>query len=190
MNKMKRCEWAVNNLLENYHDHEWGVPLHNDRKLFEFLILDGAQAGLSWSIILKKRNAYRKAFDKFNPRKIAAYSKNDISRLLKNDGIVRNRKKIESAINNAKRFLEVKSEFVTFDKYIWDFVGQKTIVNKYRSWNDIPSFTSESKEMSLDLKKRGFTFVGPTVCYAFMQSAGMVNDHIISCFRHKEAITH
>ena len=182
----KRCEWAYDNLLKKYHDTEWGVPLHNDRKLFEFLILDGAQAGLSWSIILKKRAAYRKAFDQFNPKKIAIYSKNDVYRLLKNDGIVRNRKKIESAINNAKRFLEIKSEFGTFSKYIWSFVDHTTIVHKYRSWNDIPPFSSESKEMSLDLKKRGFTFVGPTVCYAFMQSVGMINDHIVSCFRYNK----
>ncbi len=184
----KRCNWVTNDLLEVYHDTEWGVPLHNDKKLFEFLLLDGAQAGLSWSIILKKRDAYKKAFDQFNPKKISTYSKRDVSRLLKNDGIVRNRKKIESAINNAKCFLKVKSEFGTFDKYIWSFVNDKTITNKYRSWDDIPAFTEESKNMSLDLKKRGFTFVGPTVCYAFMQSAGMVNDHIISCFRYKETI--
>ena len=183
---VKRCEWATDSLLEKYHDTEWGVPLHKDRKLFEFLILDGAQAGLSWSIILKKRGAYRKAFDLFNPKKISLYTGADVRRLLKNKEIVRNEKKIKSAINNAKCFLEVKAEFGSFDKYIWGFVGHKTITNKYRCWTDIPPHSNESNNMSKDLKKRGFSFVGPTVCYAFMQSAGMVNDHIVSCFRYNE----
>ena len=182
----KRCQWATDPIMEKYHDTEWGVPLHNDRKLFEFLILDGAQAGLSWATILAKRSAYRKAFDSFAPKKISKYKSADIKRLLKDAGIVRNRKKIESAVNNAKRFLEVREEFGTFDKYIWSFVGYKTITNRRKRWNDAPSFTKESQEMSHDLKKRGFSFVGPTICYAIMQSAGMVNDHATSCFRYRE----
>ena len=183
---IKRCEWATDTLLKEYHDKEWGVPLHNDRKLFEFLILDGAQAGLSWSTILKKRDAYRKAFDRFDPKKVALYTRTDVKRLLTNKGIVRNRQKIESAINNAKCFLKVKAEFGSFDKYIWEFVEQKTITNKYQRWKDIPPYSDESNDMSMDLKKRGFSFVGPTICYAIMQSAGMVNDHITSCFRYRE----
>ena len=182
---VKRCEWATDNLLKEYHDTEWGVPLHNDKKLFEFLILDGAQAGLSWSTILKKRDAYRKAFDRFDPKKVASYTRPDVRRLLTNNGIVRNRQKIESAINNAKSFLKIKAEFGSFDKYIWEFVEHKTITNKYQRWKDIPPYSNESKEMSKDLKKRGFSFVGPTICYAIMQSAGMVNDHTTSCFRYK-----
>ena len=183
---VKRCEWATDNLLKEYHDTEWGVPLHNDKKLFEFLILDGAQAGLSWSTILKKRDAYRKAFDHFDPRKVASYTRADMRRLLKNKGIVRNQQKIESAINNAKCFLKVKAEFGSFDKYVWGFIEHKTIRNKYRRWQDTPAYSDESKDMSKDLKKRGFSFVGPTICYAIMQSAGMVNDHITSCFRYRE----
>ena len=183
---VKRCEWANDTLLKEYHDKEWGVPLHNDKKLFEFLILDGAQAGLSWSTILKKRDAYRKAFDRFDPKKVASYTRSDVRRLLTNNGIVRNRQKIESAINNAKCFLKVKAEFGSFDKYVWEFVEHKTITNKYQRWKDIPPYSDESKEMSKDLKKRGFSFVGPTICYAIMQSVGMVNDHVTLCFRHKE----
>ena len=183
---VKRCEWATDNLLKEYHDTEWGVPLHNDKKLFEFLILDGAQAGLSWSTILKKRDAYRKAFDRFDPKKVALYTRSDVRRLLTNNGIVRNRQKIESAINNAKCFLKIKTEFGSFDKYIWKFVKQKTITNKYQRWKDIPPYSDESNDMSMDLKKRGFSFVGPTICYAIMQSAGMVNDHTTSFFRYKE----
>ena len=183
---IKRCEWATDTLLKEYHDKEWGVPLHNDKKLFEFLILDGAQAGLSWSTILKKRDAYRKAFDRFDPKKVALYTRTDVKRLLTNKGIVRNRQKIESAINNAKCFLKVKAEFGSFDKYISEFVEHKTITNKYQRWKDIPPYSNESKEMSKDLKKRGFSFVGPTICYSIMQSAGMVNDHITSCFRYKQ----
>ena len=183
---MKRCEWAVNSLLERYHDHEWGVPLHNDKKLFEFLILDGAQAGLTWALILKRRKEYKKAFSNFQPEKIISYSKKDVNSLLKNKGIIRNKMKIESVINNAKRFLQVKDEFGSFHKYIWSFVGNKTIINSYKKWKEIPAYSEESKKMSGDLKKRGFTFVGPTICYAFMQSSGMVNDHITSCFRYRE----
>ena len=182
----KRCQWATDPMLERYHGTEWGVPLHNDRKLFEFLILDGAQAGLSWSTILKKRVAYRKAFDRFDPKKVALYNGTDVRRLLKNSGIVRNRQKIESAINNAKRFLEVKEEFGSFDRYIWEFVGHRTITNRYKRWRDVPPRSRESEDMSRDMKDRGFSFVGPTICYAFMQSSGMVNDHIVSCFRHSE----
>ena len=183
---IKRCEWATDTLLKEYHDKEWGVPLHDDKKLFEFLILDGAQAGLSWSTILKKRDAYRKAFDRFDPKKVAVYTRTDVKRLLTNKWIVRNRQKIESAINNAKCFLKVKTEFGSFDKYIWEFVEHKTITNKYQRWKDIPPYSNESNDMSIDLKKRGFSFVGPTICYAIMQSAGMINDHIISCFRYRE----
>ena len=182
----KRCGWATNELLQKYHDKEWGVPLHQDRKLFEFLLLDGAQAGLSWSTILGRRKSYRKAFNSFNPKKISMYTASDISRLLRDNGIIRNGQKIKSAINNAKRFLEVVDEFGTFDKYIWSFVDYKTITNRYQKWKNIPPFSSESQNMSYDLKKRGFSFVGPTICYAFMQSAGMVNDHTTSCFRYHE----
>ena len=182
----KRCGWATNELLQKYHDKEWGVPLHQDRKLFEFLLLDGAQAGLSWSTILGRRKSYRKAFNSFNPKKISMYTASDISRLLRDNGIIRNGQKIKSAINNAKRFLEVVDEFGTFDKYIWSFVDYKTITNRYQKWKNVPPFSSESQNMSYDLKKRGFSFVGPTICYAFMQSAGMVNDHSTSCFRYHE----
>jgi len=185
---MKRCEWATDELLIKYHDKEWGVPLRNDRNLFEFLVLDGMQAGLSWSIILKKRNAYRKAFDNFNAETIAKYSSRHVSSLMKHDGLIKNKQKITSAINNAERFLEVKKEFGTFYSYIWSFVGGKTIVNSYSKWRDVPAFSTESEKMSKDLKKRGFTFVGPTICYAFMQSVGLVNDHVINCFRRNHLI--
>jgi len=185
---MKRCEWATDELLKEYHDKEWGVPLHNDRKLLEFLILDGMQAGLSWSTVLKKRKAYRRAFENFDAKKISGYKSADVRRLLKNNMIIRNEQKIKSAVNNAKRFLEVKEEFGTFDKYIWSFVGGKTIVKRYKHWKDIPAFSNESKEMAIDLKKRCFTFVGPTICYAFMQSAGLLNDHIVNCFRHSQIL--
>lgn len=183
---MKRCDWAQDSLLLKYHDKEWGVPLHKERKLFEFLLLDGAQAGLSWLTILKKRPAYRKAFDNFDPKKIANYKKSDVNSLLKNSGIIRNRLKIESFVNNAKRFLKLKDELGSFDEYVWGFVNHKTITNKYKRWADIPAFSSESENMSKGLKSRGFTFVGPTICYAFMQAAGMVNDHTTSCFRYKQ----
>ena len=182
---MKRCDWASNEFLIKYHDREWGVPLHNDRKLFEFLILDGMQAGLSWYIILKNRISFRKAFENFVPKKISEYKESKISKLLQTDGIIKNRQKIESAVNNAKRFLEVKKEFDSFDEYIWSFVNGKTKINKFKKWTEIPAFTKESEIMSKDMKQRGFTFVGPTICYAFMQSAGLVNDHIIDCFRRK-----
>ncbi len=183
---MKRCDWVSDDNHIRYHDTEWGVPLHNDRKLFEFLILDGMQSGLSWKIILNKRDSFRKAFENFNPKKISKYTKRDVARLLSDEGIIRNRRKIESAINNAERFLETKKEFKTFDSYVWSFVNYRTKKNRFRQWSDIPAFTSESEAMSKDMKKRGFTFVGPTVCYAFMQTVGMVNDHLVGCFRRNE----
>ena len=183
---MKRCDWVLGTIHEKYHDTEWGVPLHNDRKLFEFLLLDGAQAGLSWFTILKRRPAYRKVFDNFNPEKIAMYKKGDVNSILKDERIIRNRKKVESFVNNAKRFLEVKDEFGKFDDYIWGLVDNKTKVNKFKNWGQIPATSKTSELMSKDLKKRGFSFVGPTICYAFMQTVGMVNDHMITCFRHKE----
>ncbi len=183
---MKRCDWVSGQIHTKYHDTEWGTPIHNDRKLFEFLVLDAMQSGLSWSIVLNKRIAFRRAFDNFNPKKISAYTKRDVDRLLTDKGIIRNRRKIESAINNAERFLETRKEFKTFDSYVWSFVDCKTIHNSFGSWTDIPSVSKESEDMSTDMKKRGFTFVGPTVCYAFMQTVGIVNDHIMGCFRRKE----
>lgn len=183
---MKRCDWVLDDIHIKYHDTEWGVPQHNDRKLFEFLVLDGMQSGLSWKIILNKRDFFRDAFDNFDPIKIADYKKREINRLLKDKGIIRNRKKIESAINNANRFLETKKEFGTFDSYIWSFVNYKTRKNRFRTWSEIPAVTYESKIMSENMRKRGFTFVGPTVCYAFMQTVGMVNDHLLGCFRRNE----
>jgi len=182
-----RCPWSTSDpLYIRYHDNEWGVPVHDDRRLFEMLVLDGAQAGLSWITILKKRENYRNAFDNFDPEKVARYGKREISRLLKNEGIVRNRMKMESAIKNAKAFLEVQEEFGTFDAYIWDFVGGITKVNSWKSLRQIPASTKESDAMSKDLKMREFSFVGSTICYAFMQAAGLVNDHIASCYRHSE----
>ena len=169
-----------------YHDKEWGVPLHNDKKLFEFLILEGAQAGLSWQTILNRRENYRKAFDNFDPGKISKYTQKDISALLKDTGIIRNRLKIGAAVTNAQKFLEIQKEFGTFDKYIWQFVNHTIIKNKFRSLNNIPAATKESEAMSKELKKLGFKFVGPTICYAFMQAVGMVNDHFAGCFRYNE----
>lgn len=170
----------------NYHDREWGVPLHNDKKLFEFLILEGAQAGLAWQTILNRRENYRKAFDNFDPKKIARYTQKDASALLKDAGIIRNRLKIEATIANAKKFLEIQKEFGSFDRYIWQFVNYGAIKNKSTSLKDIPATTKESDLMSKELKKRGFKFVGPTICYAFMQAVGMVNDHFTGCFRYNE----
>ena len=184
----ERCDWVTDEYLKKYHDSEWGVPLHDDRKLFEFLILAGAQAGLSWSLILRKRPAYKKAFHNFNPSKVAGFNVSDMNKLGKNSGIIRNSLKIKSAVNNARRFLEIVDEFGSFDRYIWGFVKNETIIHKYQKWKEIPSHTAESANMRDDLKKRGFTFVGPTICYAFMQSAGMVNDHVMSCFRHKQVM--
>ena len=182
---MKRCTWSRSDpLIITYHDKEWGVPLHSDLKLFEFLILEAFQAGLSWSIILKKRENFRKAFANFNPSKIAKFTQKDINKLLKDEGIVRNRLKIESTITNAQKFFEVKKEFGSFDKYIWQFTNHKPIKNKFKNLSDLPSKTAESEAMSKDLKKRGFRFVGSTICYAFMQATGMVNDHTIDCFRY------
>ena len=187
MSEIRRCNWSVSDpIYIKYHDKEWGVPVHNDRKLFEMIVLDGAQAGLSWLTILKKRNNYRKVFDNFDPKKVAKYDKRKIAQLLKNDGIVRNRLKVESAVTNAKAFLKVKEEFGTFDKYIWQFIGEKTKVNSWKTLKDIPANSKESDAMSKDLKSRGFKFVGSTICYAFMQASGMVNDHTVDCFRYKE----
>ena len=183
----KRCEWVGTDPLSlAYHDTEWGVPLHDDRKLFEFLVLDGAQAGLSWLTILKKRENYRIAFDDFDAARIARYDARKISMLMADKGIIRNKLKIESAIGNAGAFLEIQAEFGSFDKYIWSFVGGETIRNAWKTMSEIPSQTRESVAMSKDLKKRGFKFVGPTICYAFMQAAGLLNDHTVDCFRYTE----
>jgi DNA-3-methyladenine glycosylase I len=168
-----------------YHDTEWGVPVHNDKKLFEFLILEGAQAGLSWDTVLRKREAYRKAFDNFDPAKVARYTEAKCAKLLENNGIIRNRLKIASAVSNAKAFLEVQKEFGSFDAYIWNFVRGKPIVNK-RKGGDVPATSEISDAISKDLRKRGFNFVGSTIMYAFMQATGMVNDHLVTCFRYKE----
>ena len=181
-----RCEWAgTDPLYVAYHDEEWGVPVHDDRTLFEFLILEGAQAGLSWSTILKKRDGYRLAFDNFDPAKVAAYDDAKIAELLNNPGIVRNRLKVNAAVSNAKRFLEVQAEFGSFDAYIWGFVDGRVKQNAWEKLAKIPAETPESRAMSKDMKKRGFKFVGPTICYAFMQAVGMVNDHVIDCFRYQ-----
>jgi len=169
-----------------YHDQEWGVPVHDDRALFEFLILEGAQAGLSWSTILNKRDNYRHAFDQFDAQRIATYDKRKVKQLLANPGIVRNKLKVAAAVENAKSFLNVQEEFGSFDRYIWQFVGGKPRVNRWRLPREIPARTPESDAMSKDLKKRGFKFVGSTICYAFMQAVGMVDDHIVNCFRHRE----
>jgi DNA-3-methyladenine glycosylase I len=182
----RRCDWARGELDIAYHDREWGVPLHRDRLLFELLILEGAQAGLSWSTILKKRAAYRKAFDRFDAAKIGRYSAARVERLMGDAGIVRNRAKIEATIANARAFLEVKREFRTFDKYIWQFVGGQPTQNAWRRHGECPAETDASRAMSRDLVKRGFRFVGPTICYAFMQATGMVNDHLLDCFRWRE----
>jgi DNA-3-methyladenine glycosylase I len=183
---MPRCAWATTELAMSYHDNEWGVPVHDDRVLFEFLILEGAQAGLSWNTILKKRENYRNAFDEFRPEKIARYGKRDVQRLLRNDGIVRNRSKIAAAIKNANSFLAVKNEFGSFDAYLWSFVNGKPIQNRWRTLADVPARTAESDAMSRDLLRRGFKFVGSTICYAFMQAIGMVNDHLVTCPRYVE----
>ena len=182
---MNRCTWATNDLNIAYHDAEWGVPLYHDRGLFEFLILEGAQAGLSWDTILRKRDAYRAAFDNFDPAKVARYSDAKCAKLLTNEGIIRNRLKIASAVSNAKVFLVVQKEFGSFDKYIWGFVGGKPIVNRLKG-GDVPAKTEISDAIAKDLKKRGFNFAGSTIMYAFMQATGMVNDHLVTCFRYKE----
>ena len=181
-----RCPWAKTDLYVQYHDEEWGVPVHDDRTLFEFLVLEGAQAGLSWETILKKRRSYRDAFDKFDPAIIAKYGQKKCKSLLTDAGIVRNRLKIEAAIQNAKVFLAVQDEFGTFNEYIWGFVGNESKQNAWKSIKEVPAKTPESDTMSKDLKRRGFKFVGSTICYAFMQAVGMVNDHLVGCFRHGE----
>lgn len=182
---LNRCSWANGDLYVDYHDKEWGVPVHDDRHLFEMLILEGAQAGLSWITILNKRENYRNAFDHFDARKIARYDAKKIEKLMADPGIVRNRLKVNAAVLNAKAFLAVQKEFGSFDKYIWQFVGGKTIQNAWKK-GQVPARTKESDAMSKDLLKRGFKFVGSTICYAFMQAVGMVNDHAVDCFRHKE----
>jgi DNA-3-methyladenine glycosylase I len=185
--KKKRCAWSgTDPLYVAYHDEEWGVPVHDDRRLFEFLILEGAQAGLSWSTILRKRDAYRRAFDWFDPGNVARYDKRKIGALLADPGIVRNRAKIESAVKNAKAFLDVQEEFGSFDTYQWRFVDGRPIQNRRRAVKDIPARVTQSDAMSKDLKSRGFTFVGSTIIYAHMQAIGMVNDHVVDCFRHRE----
>jgi DNA-3-methyladenine glycosylase I len=181
-----RCAWAGDALMAAYHDGEWGVPLHEDRQLFEFLILEGAQAGLSWITILRKRDAYRKAFDRFDARKVAKYDDAKRAALMENAGIVRNRLKIASTVTNAQAFLAVQKEFGTFDKYIWQFVGGRPMQNRWKRGEAVPARTVESDAMSKDLAKRGFRFVGSTICYAFMQATGMVNDHAVDCFRYPE----
>jgi DNA-3-methyladenine glycosylase I len=182
-----RCEWSGSDpLYTAYHDREWGVPIHVDRILFEFLLLEGAQAGLSWFTILKRREGYRKAFDNFDAWKISRYSEDDVSRLLADPGIIRNRLKINAAITNARAFLRIQEEFGSFDGYLWRFVDGRAVQNAWERMTDIPVSTPESDALSKDLKKRGFTFVGSTICYAFMQAVGMVNDHVVGCFRHNE----
>ena len=187
-NESQRCGWAKNDLARLYHDAEWGVPVHDDRKLFEFLILEGAQAGLSWDTVLKKRENYRAAFDNFDAGKIARYDAKKTESLLQNEGIIRNRLKIASAIQNAQGFLKITKEFGSFDSYVWRFVNEKPIVNSWKTLSEIPAKTSVSDAMSKDLRKRGFNFVGSTIMYAFMQACGLVNDHLISCFRYEEVL--
>lgn len=186
MPNVTRCGWARTELSIPYHDTEWGVPLHDDRRLFEFLILEGAQAGLSWETILRKRDAYRAAFDDFDPERVARYTPRRIERLMADPGIVRNRLKIESAVTNARAFLDVQQDVGSFDAYIWQFVDGTPRVNRWRSMRDVPASTPQSDAMSKDLKRRGFRFVGSTICYAFMQATGMVNDHAIDCFRYTQ----
>jgi len=183
--RVKRCSWPSTELDIAYHDQEWGVPVHDDRVLFEFLTLEGAQAGLSWSTILKKRENYRRAFAGFDPKKVARFTAAKMRQLMKDEGIVRNRLKIDSTVSNAQAFLAVQKEFGSFDRYVWQFVGGKPIQNA-RKGKDVPARTAESDAMSKDLQKRGFRFVGSTICYAFMQATGMVNDHLTSCYRHRQ----
>jgi len=183
----QRCDWAGSDpLYRAYHDTEWGVPLHDDQLLFEFLVLDGMQAGLSWLTILRKRENFRRAFDNFDAERIARYRQVRVEKLMRDAGIVRNRLKIEAAIGNARAYLALKKEGGSFSKFLWDFVGGKPIVNNWKTMNEVPTETAESREMSKELKEHGFRFVGPTICYAFMQAAGMVNDHLTCCFRHQE----
>jgi DNA-3-methyladenine glycosylase I len=182
---MKRCDWAKSELMQRYHDTEWGVPLHDDTRLFEFIILEGAQAGLSWEIVLKKRESYRKAFDGFDAQAIARFGPKKIRTLLADPGIIRNKLKVNSAILNAQAMLKIQQEFGSFDAYLWSFVDGKPIVNRRRSMKDIPPRSAESDALSKDLLKRGFKFVGSTICYALMQAVGMVNDHLVTCARYK-----
>jgi DNA-3-methyladenine glycosylase I len=184
--KLIRCDWPTNDLAIAYHDREWGVPCHDDRVLFEFLVLEGAQAGLSWDTILRKRENYRAAFDGFDPKKISRYNQQRLESLMRNEGIVRNRLKISSVVKNAKAFLEIQKEFGSFDRYVWQFIGGKPRVNALKGLSQLQSRTAESDAMSKDLKKRGLTFVGSTICYAFMQAVGMINDHLVTCFRYPE----
>ncbi len=182
---MTRCDWAGNDpLMISYHDGEWGVPVHDDRKLFEFLVLEGAQAGLSWRTVLRKREQYRRAFRGFDPERVARFGGKEVERLLADPGIIRNRAKVESAVANARLFLKVREEMGSFDAYLWRFTGGRPIVNRFRKMSELPSQSRESVAMSGDLRARGFRFVGPTICYAFMQAVGMVNDHLVHCFRH------
>lgn len=184
---IKRCDWAGSDeLYIEYHDKEWGVPIHDDRELFEFLCLEGAQAGLSWITILRKRQNYRVAFDNFVAEKISLYDEDKINLLMQDSGIIRNRRKIEAVIQNAKAFINIQKEFGSFDKFIWQFVGGETKVNYWSSMEEVPAKTIESKAMSKELMKKGFKFVGETICYSFMQATGMVNDHVMDCFRHDE----
>jgi DNA-3-methyladenine glycosylase I len=186
MRTIQRCEWAKSEWMIAYHDREWGVPVHDDRRLFEFLILEGAQAGLSWEIVLRKRDAYREAFDNFEPGAVAMYDRRRTDALLRNPGIIRNRLKIQAAIRNAKAFLTVQREVGSFDAYLWGLVGGRPRRNRWHTAEQIPSRTAESDALSRDLSRRGFTFVGSTICYAFMQAVGLVNDHLVRCFRHRE----
>jgi DNA-3-methyladenine glycosylase I len=185
---LTRCPWPVDELYQKYHDTEWGVPLHDDRALFEFLILEGAQAGLSWRTVLNKRENYRAGFDQFDPAKVARYTAARTNKLLANPGLIRNRLKIASAVRNARAFLAVQEEFGSFDRYIWRFVDGRPIINHHRSMKEVPARTRESDAMSKDLKQRGFNFIGSTICYAHMQATGMVNDHLVNCFRHGQLI--
>ena len=185
-NMIIRCDWAKSEPNITYHDAEWGIPQHDDQKLFEFLVLEGAQAGLTWTTILNRRDGYHKAFSNFDPKIVSKYNKKKVETLLQDKSIIRNRLKINSAINNAKCFLEIQQEFGSFDKYLWDFVDFRPILNEYEKSSDLPASTEISTNLSKDLKKRGFTFVGPTICYALMQAVGMVNDHTVACFRYTE----
>jgi DNA-3-methyladenine glycosylase I len=185
MKEIERCAWARSEIMIDYHDREWGVPLHDDRLLFEFLVLEGMQAGLSWETVLKKRENYRAAFHHFDAQAIARYKPEKIDRLLANPGIIRNRLKIESVVQNARSVIELRREFGSFDAYLWSFVGGRPIENKWRASKDVPATTAVSSALSKDLLKRGFKFVGPTICYAFMQATGMINDHLVQCFRYR-----
>jgi len=183
----RRCPWAGKDpLYVRYHDEEWGVPLHDDRRLFEFLVLEGAQAGLSWLTILRKRNNYRRAFARFDPRKVAAFGKMEVRALLNDAGIVRNRAKVEAAIDNARLVLELQREHGSLDAFLWRFTGGKAVQNRWRRMSQVPAQSADAERLSLELKRRGFRFVGPTICYAFMQAVGMVNDHLVDCFRYRE----